>query len=184
MRLRPLLSLAIVTVLALLLPASASADFQTLYDDYHSDGVIDGCSYSSSELSSGLSDIPADVREYDPGFSDALNAALEQVAAGCGLTPQASGGKNEISSADGSPGPLAPKPLAFQTPAGGRGLPAVMTALIVLLGAALVAAAVLFASHYYGWDLRGRLAPVGSAARGAEARLSDGLRSLRDRLGF
>jgi hypothetical protein len=184
MRLHSILSLTIVAALALLLPASASADFQTLYDDYRTDGLIDGCTYSSSELSSGLSDIPADVREYDPGFSDALNAALEQAAAGCGLTPQATGGKNEVSAADGSPGPVAPKPVAFQTPTGGRGLPAVMTALIVLLAAALGAAAVLFATHYYGWDLRGRLAPVGSAARGAEARLSDGLRSLRDRLGF
>jgi hypothetical protein len=162
MRLRPLLSLTIVIALALLLPASASADFQTLYDDYRTDGVIDGCSYSSNELSSGLGEIPADVREYDPGFSDALNAALEQAAAGCGLTPQAAGGKNEVSAADGSPGPVAPKPVSFQTPTGGRGLPAVMTALIVLLGAALGAAAVLFAAHYYGWDLR----------------------SLRDRLGF
>jgi hypothetical protein len=184
MRLLPLLSLTVVATLALLLPASAAADFQTLYDDYRADGAIDGCSYSSSELSSGLGDIPADVREYDPGFSDALNAALEQAAAGCGLTPQATGGKNQVSAADGSPGPVAAKTVAFQTPEGGRGLPAVMTALIVLLGAALSAAAVLFASHYYGWDLRGRLAPVGSAVRGAEARLSDALRSLWDRLGF
>jgi hypothetical protein len=162
MRLRALLTLTLAAAVALMLPASAAADFQTLYDDYRTDGFIDGCSYSSSELSSGLSDIPADVREYDPGFSDALNAALEQSAAGCGVAPQAAAAKNQTSAPDGSPGPVAPKPVAFHTGGSDRGLPAVLTAMIVLLAAALGAGAVLFASYYYGWDLR----------------------SLRDRAGF
>ena len=65
-----------------------------------------------------------------------------------------------------------------------RALPAVLTALIVLLGTTLATAALLLAAHLYGWDLRGRLAPVSGAAQGAERRLAEGLRSLRDRLGF
>ena len=184
MRLRVFLILSLLAALALIAPAGAAADFQTLYDDYRSDGVIDGCSYSSGELSAGLSDIPADVREYDPGFSDALNAALEQVAAGCDLSPQAATAKNEASAADGSPGPVAPKPVAFHAPGADRGLPALLTAMIVFLAAALASGAVLLGSHYYGWDLRGRLAPVGGAAREAESRVAEALRSLRDRLGF
>jgi hypothetical protein len=183
MRQRLIVSLTAVAAAALLLAAPARADFQTLYDDYRADGVIDGCSYSSSELGSALSGIPADVREYDPGFTDALNAALEQAASGCGTAPQAATKKNLRSAADGSPGPIVPRPVAFHTAGTGRGMPLVVAALIALLAIALAGAALLGAAHYYGWDLRARLAPFGRAEQGAERRLSDWLRSLRDRLG-
>jgi hypothetical protein len=183
MRLRPLATLTIAAAAAtLLLPAIAGADFQTLYDDYRADGAIDGCAYSSSDLSAGLSEIPADVRQYDPGFSAAINAALDQVAAGCNVAPEAPA-KDEVTAADGSPGPAVPHPLAFHAAGTGRGLPGVLVALIAVLGAALAAGAFLGAAHYYGWDLRRRVAPVSGAARGAERRLADGLRSLLDRLG-
>src|SRR5881396_2527938 len=109
MRYRPLATLITATAAVLLLTATARADFQTLYDDYRADGGIDGCAYSSSYLSAGLSEIPADVREYDPGFSEAINTALEQVAAGCGTAPPAAATRNEATAADGSPGPVAPR---------------------------------------------------------------------------
>jgi hypothetical protein len=180
----PRIAILSAVATALLWPAAAQADFQTLYDDYNADGVIDGCAYPSSELSAGLNNIPADVREYDPGFTDALNTALEQVAAGCGTAPQVAVTKNEVTAVDGSPGPAVPKSLAVASATGGRSLPGVMDALIAILGAALALAALLGAAHYYGWDLRGRLAPVSGAARAAERRLSDGLRSVLERLGF
>ena len=142
MRPRILVMLTIAAA-ALLLAAPAQADFQTLYDDYHADGVIDGCSYSASELAAGLTDIPADVREYDPGFSDAINAALEQIAAGCGTAPAVAATKNEVVAADGSPGPAAPHPLAVHAAATGPALPGVLVALIVVVGAGLATAAVL-----------------------------------------
>lgn len=179
-----MLTLSAAAAAALLLPAGALADFQTLYNDYRADGVINGCSYSSSELSAGLSEIPADIREYDPGFEDAINAALDQIAAGCGVSPRAVAAKNSVTASDGSPGPALPHALALQTVAAGRGMPAILVALIAVLGAALGTTAVLAAGHYYGWDLRGRLAPVSGAARRAERHLADGLHSLRDRLGF
>ena len=180
----PRIATLTVVAAALLWPATAQADFQTLYDDYRADGVIDGCAYPSSELSSGLNDVPADVREYDPGFTDALNAALEQAATGCGSGPAAAVTKNEVTASDGSPGPAVPKSLAVAPATSGRSLPGAMDALIAVLGAALALAALLAAAHFYGWDLRGRLAPVGGAARAVERRLADGLRSLLDRLGF
>jgi hypothetical protein len=168
----------------LLLAAPAWADFQTLYDDYRADGVINGCAFSSGELSGGLTDIPADVREYDPGFAAAINVALEQAAAGCGSAPaEAAAIKNEITAADGSPGPAIPKGFVLPHGEGGRGLPAVLIGLIAVLGIALATAAVLGVGRYYGWDLRRRLAPASGAARGAERRLADSLRSLLDRLG-
>jgi hypothetical protein len=183
MRHRPLATLAIAAA-ALLLPATAQADFQSLYDDYRADGVIDGCTYTSSDLTAGLSDIPADVRQYDPGFAAAINSALEQVAAGCNAGSQTAATKNETTAADGSPGPAAPRPLAFHAADTGRDLPGVLAALIIVLGTALAGGALLTASHYYGWDLRRRLAPVSGAARATERSLADGLRSVRDRLGF
>jgi hypothetical protein len=156
MRSHPLariLALAALTLLAL--PALASADFQSLYDDYRSDGSIDGCAYSTSQLSSGLNGIPADVREYDPGFADAINAALEQAAGGCGVSPQAaSAAKNQTSAGDGSPGPAVQRATAFRAGDDGRGMPLVLGALIALLGAVLATAAVLVADQRYGWGLR------------------------------
>lgn len=185
MRLRPFATLTIAAAaVVLLFPATAGADFQILFDDYRADGVIDGCAYSSSELTSGLGDIPTDISQYDPGFAEAINAGLEQAAAGCGVAPQEIVPKNEVIAADGSPGPPVPRPPDFRAPDTDQGLPAVLVALIIVLGAALAAGAVLGAAHYYGWDLRGRLAPVSGAARGAERRLTDSLRSLLDRLGF
>lgn len=182
MQLRSLRTITISAVAALaLLPATALADFQTLYDDYRADSVIDGCTYSSGVLTGALGDIPADIREYDPGFTDAINAALEQAAAGCGAAPAEAVPENEeVIAADGSPGPASPRPLAIQVSGGEDRLPAVLLALMIACGAALAAGAVLATAHYFGWDLRRRLAPVGAAER----RLVDRLRSMRDRLGF
>lgn len=183
MRLRTLATLIVGA--SLLLPATAAADFQTFYDDYRADGVIDGCAQSPAQLSAALGDIPADVREYDPGFADAINAALEQAATGCGTAPQeAAAIEDEVISADGSPGPALPKRAGLAVPDSGRDMPLVLVAVSVLLAATLAFAALLAVANRYGWDLRGRLAPVGGALRGAERRLADSLRSLRDRLGF
>ena len=184
MRPRHLATLATAAAAALLFPTAVQADFQTLYDDYRADGAIDGCAYSSSDLSAGLNGIPADVREYDPGFGEAINTALEQIAGGCGVAPQQANIKNEKTAADGSPGPATPRPLAFHPAATDRGMPGVLTALIVALAAALAAGAMLAGAHHYGWDLRRRLAPVSGAARELERHLAEGLRSLRDTLGF
>ena len=184
MRLLPLA--ALIAGACLLLPAGAAADFQTFYDDYRADGAIDGCAQSPAGLSAALGDIPSDVRVYDPGFADAINAALEQAATGCETAPQKAAGAIEdvVISADGSPGPAPPEPAGLAVPDSDRDLPAVLIALSLLLAAALAVAALIGVATRYGWDLRGRLAPVGGALRGTERRLSDGIRSLLDRLGF
>jgi hypothetical protein len=160
-----LVTLAIVGAAALLAPATASADFQTLYNDFRADNVIDGCSYSAADLSAGLNEIPADVREYDPAFSDALNAALEQSAAGCNAAPkQAASIQNEISAPDGSPGPSPPKGLALGSSGDARQIPEVLIGLMVVLGAGLGAAGALVAARRYGWGASGRSQPKGSDA--------------------
>lgn len=140
MRQRTILTMAAIAAAALLLPASAAADFQTFYDDYRADGVIDGCSQSPATLSSALNDIPADVREYDPGFAEAVNAALEQSATGCDETPADQPGEEQAIAADGSPGPAPPG--SGPLPDGGeeRELPPILVALIAVLGVALAGA--------------------------------------------
>lgn len=147
------LGLATLTIVAaaLLGPAAAGADFQSLYDDYRADGVIDGCTYSSAELGSGLSDIPADVREYDPAYAEAINSALEQVAAGCDLQPAEIETPNEISAADGSPGPAPQRQVPLQIAGAGRDVPTVLVAVIVALAALLATSAVLALGGRYGW---------------------------------
>jgi hypothetical protein len=184
MRIRPLA--ALIAGAALLLPATAAADVQTLFDDYRADNVIDGCAQSPAELSAALGEIPADVRVYDPGFADALNAALEQAATVCRTAPRQAVAQleNQLIAEDGSPGPAVPERGALMVPETDRDMPPVLVGLSALLLAALAAAALLGLSHRYGWDLRGRLAPAGAAMRSAERRLGDGLRSLLDRLGF
>jgi hypothetical protein len=163
MRIRPLMKLTIAAALAaLLLPSLAEADFQTLFDDYRADGAINGCNYSQSDLSAGLSSVPSDVRQYDPGFSEAINAALEQVAAGCNASPQAASVRNEISAADGSPGPAPPKGLALASPGDARDIPAVLIALMVVLAAALGAAAAWAAGRRNGWGASSASRPKSS----------------------
>ena len=152
MRARLLLPLTIAACLSgLLVPALAQADFQTLFNDYRADGTIDGCNYSESDLSAGLGSVPSDVRQYDPGFTDAINAALQQAAAGCNAGPQAASIANEVSAADGSPGPAPPKGLALAKPGDARDIPVVLIALMVALAAALGAAATWAAGRRYGW---------------------------------
>jgi hypothetical protein len=175
---------AMVAFGALALPSSAGADFQTLYDDYRADGQIVGCEYYSSDLTAGLGAIPADVREYDPGFAEALNGALEQLAAGCGVQPESSSDASAgVTAGDGSPGPIRPQSVGLLTNQADT-LPGILLAVIVLLGASLAVAALLGAARFFGWNLQRRLAPVGGATRGVRDRLADGLWGIRDRLGL
>lgn len=167
----------------LVLPGLARADFQTLYDDYRVDGGIDGCEYQSGDLTGALGAIPADVREYDPGFAEALNTALEQLAAGCEEESDASSEQSAGAiAADGSPGP--PRPRVVQV-AGevDSSLPAVLVAVIVVLGAALAAGVLMVAVRFFGWDPGRRLAGATTPLRRLRERLADGLWALRDRLG-
>ena len=152
MRIRPPAALATIAAMVLLLsPSLARADFQTLFNDYRGDGNIYGCDYSESELRAGLTSIPSDVRQYDTGFADAINLALQQAATGCNVSPsQAAPTSNQITAADGSPGPGPPKSLALGHDGDGRDIPAILVAMMVALGAALGAAAALFAARHHG----------------------------------
>ena len=155
---RFLLPAILTALVALLLAAPAEADFQTLYDDYRADGVIDGCAYTSGELSNGLGDIPADVRQLRPRLPRGAERGSGPGGGGLPRHPRR-GRRNEVTAADGSPGPAVPHKLAFQTGGPDRGLPGVLVALIAVLSAALSAAAVLALAHFYGWDLRLRRGP-------------------------
>jgi hypothetical protein len=108
MGLRRLLVLAALGA-ALAAPAAARASVCSAYGDYSTDGTINGCDYSSSDLQNALGSIPTDVAQYDPRFKNALNNALAQRAGGCGAGSGAAAGadqkKKAAAAADGSPKP-------------------------------------------------------------------------------
>jgi hypothetical protein len=181
---RPRLRTALLAVLAcLLVPGIARADFNSLYHDYAADGAINGCKYSPGELRSGLGQIPADVRQYDPGFELALETALEQRLGGCRSAPQApASGGGTTTATDGSPGPGSPPSARLERIPQGPGLPAVVLGMIVLLAGVLALAAVLGLAGYFGWSVD--LAPLRNGTSRLGERVSDRLYAVRDRLGF
>src|SRR4051795_7634990 len=159
---RPALLLALAA--ALLCPACTAAaaapppvSFQGLYDEYQKLGFVYGCSHRESDLRSALSSIPADIAAYDPGFADALDAALEQRASGCSGAPTSPFPQTPVSAsgtilaADGSPGPANQRPLG-SLPAPEQtdtSIPPVLAVLAAFLGVALLAAGgrLLWATH-------------------------------------
>lgn len=104
MRLRSLTALALVALAAFAMPAHAGQreDFTQIFNDYRVDGEIDGCKYSAQQLKRVLDSIPPDVAQYAPGFEDALRAALEQRARGCG---KGGGGGQGSAAVPGGPAP-------------------------------------------------------------------------------
>lgn len=144
-----------ITALALTFPSTAAAaDFDQLFGEYRAAGSIEGCEHTTADLSDVLAAVPADIKAYDPGFVDALNAALEGRAAGCG------GGRGGALSAsvevavaktaaDGSPGPRTPRRLA--TTLADAQAPSDLDAIIVALGVGASAVAIGAA---FGWRRR------------------------------
>lgn len=175
----------LASLLCLLAPAIARADFGTLYRDYTADSAINGCKYPASELRAGLGQIPADVRQYDPQFELALESALEQRLGGCRAAAAApASGRGIETVADGSPGPRPLRPAPLAAVAKDDGTPAVVVAMIVLLAAVLALAAILGLAGYFGWNLDEALAPARNGSRRLAERASDRLYAVRDRLGF
>jgi hypothetical protein len=175
----------VASLLCLLVPAIARADFGTLYRDYTADSAIDGCKYSASELRAGLGQIPADVRQYDPQFELALESALEQRLGGCKAAATGPAGNRGIKTvADGSPSPRSLHPAPLAAVATDDGTPAVVVAMIVLLAAVLALAAILGLAGYFGWSVDEASAPLRNGSRRLAERASDRLYAVRDRLGF
>lgn len=131
---------------ALLIPAPAVADVEGLYDEYLRAGSIDGCAQSRADVLEALQEMPTDIAAYDPGFTDALNRALEQQASGCRSLSSEQleffAGAGTVTSADGSPGPSPPSSALSGAPAGPPEA-ASKTPVLLLLG--LTAAALLLA---------------------------------------
>lgn len=73
------LALAAFAATLVFVPAVASA---STYDDYSQDGSIGACDYSAGQLQGDIDGAPADIRQYDPGYVEALNRALNERASG------------------------------------------------------------------------------------------------------
>lgn len=164
MRRSIILAVAVACLAATTTPADAAPRFRALYDEYLRSGQISGCAHSEAELESALTSIPADIQAYDPAFSDALNAALEDRAAGCSAPSLGSGGNAGATASDGSPGPppvtvpRAPAPV----PSGPSALPLELLFLGGLAAAGLLTAVVLSSR----WGRRRGSRPRPGAVRG------------------
>lgn len=163
--------LAVASVAALIaMPAGAHAagSFQAVFKAYtQGQGKISPCQFSTAQLQSARSQIPADISQYAPDFESALAAALAAHARGeCskGHVPAGPGtsGPGGTGASPSSPAPPTPSGPGSPTPAppagpvlhtgADRGLPPVplhparaagAPATVVLLGVVgLVAAAI------------------------------------------
>src|SRR3954464_12063857 len=74
--------LVVVAALAVVVPSAHAAGFDAIFKDFKSDGEIDPCRYSASELAKAKKDVPPDIEQYAPDFPDALQAAIEARAKG------------------------------------------------------------------------------------------------------
>jgi hypothetical protein len=165
MRRSIILAVAVACLAAATTPAAAAPRFRALYDEYLRSGVISGCAHSEAELESALTSIPADIRAYDPAFSDALNSALEDRVAGCsGPAPEPAAGSAGVTASDGSPGPppVAVPKAAAPAPSGPSALPLELLFLGGLAAAALLTVVVLSSR----WGRRRGRPPRPGAVRG------------------
>ena len=152
----------------------AQAALGEIYTDYRQTGLVNGCQRSPAELREALTSIPADIQAYDPGYAEALNAALAERGAGCE-------GEEEVDhiptgaeeAVDGSPSPRPPLIAAAPAPAGEEEASgSVALILAVAFGAGLIAVMTLAApaprrrdsSSRWG-RMRGRLSDVLFVAR-------------------
>lgn len=170
---------------ALLAPALALGAGS--YDDYSSDGNLNACRYSPSQLQDDLASAPSDVRQYDPGYLDALRRALGQQTSG-GCDPGAPAGGEERgraaaaaqvdSGGPGTPGGNATSPSSIRLgDLDRRDLPA-WPAVLAGVGGLVILAAILFTLAFARQGLRAT-----GPGTGASSALSDYWWALRDRLG-
>jgi hypothetical protein len=174
-------------------PSARADDFQQIFSDYRSDGVVSPCSHSEASLHNAQGQIPNDIEQYAPDFPAALQSALEARARGqCGgaaaaiapvtlapsaaaLAPHASRRRARHGVAAPPPAPPAAAPVA---PGGADGtaaaarVPGVDAATrseaplpVVLLGAVGGA----FALALLAWAIGRRALPAGGATRHAFA---------------
>ena len=155
--------------------APAGAQLGEIYETYREQGIVNGCDHPPEELRDALASIPADIQAYDPGFGEALNAALSQRSAGCETETLDHVPRGVDEAVDGSAAPQSPLIAAGAPPAGeddGSGVVALVLALA--LGAGLITVIALTGPRH---PRRGR-----SRLGGAAVWLNDLLFVLRQRL--
>lgn len=146
MKTRLLMTFAVAACLVGAAPASAQSGSQGIYDEYLQTGLIAGCNHTAGDLQAALTTIPADVQAYDPGFSDALNGALDRRASGCDGavkgTFNPSGLPGTTLAADGAPGPNAGNQVTLAPLPAGEDTTGSLVLIIfgIVIGAALLTA--------------------------------------------
>ena len=178
--------------------AIAPAATASVYGDYASGGSLQSCSYTPEELRNALANVPPDIQQYDPGFVDALNAALANSASGAcdgggGGAAQGGGtgqpGAKSHLAKDGSPKPTdaSPGPAKLASAGGAAdlsgdsGFPIALAVLAGLFGLMLLAATVFALTRTDAASANGTLARPVRAVGAARRAASDYFWGLRDR---
>ena len=177
----PLLVLAVV----LALPAGASANAYTEVQQVYAQagtGQLPACQFSSAELEAALKQAPSYTFQYQSDFTDAIEAALASRANGDCLTRGSAAVTSQSALGPGAHLRSADLRLPTSlTAASSAGLPVVLAALFILVGALLVCLAGWFGFSALGREPRG-IQAARHALREAEYRIGAGWEDLSDRL--
>ena len=170
----------ICLITALVGPAVASGDaYDKVEAAYASSGTINGCQFSSGELTSALNHAPTYDLEYDADLTDSIQNALSERATGqCSR-----GGAAAVVSHVRPTGPLARlRPPASSTGATGASIPLPLALAAIMAGLAALLGLGLALGRSRGWDPEWAIA-VRHSWTEAEYRVSGAWESFRDWLG-
>jgi hypothetical protein len=173
---RRVLGAVVLAMVVLWAPAARASTYGQLLQIYQTKGTIPPCWFSTAQLEGVLKNVDTYGAQYFADFTNAINAALAQRAAGACTPKQTTTGAVQLASpATGGRLPGGPVPAAS-----GAGVPAPIIVLAVFAGLFLLVAAVGGAARLLGWD------PAWAAAwrhswNEAEYRVGGGWLALRDR---
>lgn len=173
---RRVLGAVVLAAMILWAPAANASTYSQLLQIYQTKGSIPPCTFTTAQLEGVLKSVDTYGAQYFADFTNAINAALAQRAAGACAPRQTTTGAVQLASpAVNGRLPGGPVPAAS-----GAGVPAPIVVLAVFAGLFLLVAAIGGAARLLGWDPAWAVAWRHSWNE-AEYRIGGGWLALRDR---
>jgi hypothetical protein len=158
-------------------PAARASTYSQLLQIYQAKGAIPPCTFTTAQLEGVLKNVDTYGAQYFADFTNAINAALAQRAAGACANRQTTSGAVQLV----SPPPSGRIPGGPVPATSGAGVPAPIVVLAVFAGLFVLAAAVGGAARLFGWEPAWAMAWRHSWNE-AEYRIGGGWLGLRDRV--
>lgn len=159
-------------------PAAGASTYSQLLQTYQAQGSIPPCTFTTAQLEGVLKNVDTYGAQYFADFTNAINAALAQRAAGACAPKQTTSGAVQLASpASSGRIPGGPVPAAS-----GAGVPAPIVVLAVFAGLFVLAGAVGGVARLFGWN-PGWATAWRHSWNEAEYRIGGGWLRLRDRFG-